>query len=334
MINPFKKFRRSAEAAEAYLRTSRLLLQAISLHAVEAEPHEYHSFRTTIDSLQSKLNKKLPLAEGLLTVGAAAEAMHDYGVRTTRFIKAQNSGWQGLAQMLLGAISDLAPTASHSAELREINWKIGKASSVEDIRDLRKLILECLEDIRDESAGAGEKAKNSAVAAGEVRETEAANGNGATLSPAPQPDFPAEFPMRCDAEAAIRESRQNGERSFAALFVIDRLRHIYSRFGKPVGDRIGTLFLQRLAGALLSEDRLFAWGESSFVALLKRRDSENEARQQIERILFRRLVETFTVKGQSVILPISATWIIVPVAETGCDAIVDKLDSFVAQNMH
>jgi hypothetical protein len=45
---------------------------------------------------------------------------------------------------------------------------IGKASSVEDIRDLRRLIPECLEDIRNETAG--EKAKSSAGVVGEVED--------------------------------------------------------------------------------------------------------------------------------------------------------------------
>ena len=131
----------------------------------------------------------------------------------------------------------------------------------------------------------------------------------------------------------MRESRRNGSRSFATVFVIDRLRHINSRFGQPVSDRLTVLFLERLAGALFSEDRIFRWGESSFVALLENRDSQDEVRRQIERILFKRLVETFTIKDQSVMVPISSTWSVVPVAETGCDAMVANLDAFVAQNM-
>jgi hypothetical protein len=49
------------------------------------------------------------------------------------------------------------------------------------------------------------------------------------------------FQREDDAEAAIRESRQNGERSFGALSLIERLRHTYCRFGKPVG---GTLLAE------------------------------------------------------------------------------------------
>jgi GGDEF domain-containing protein len=330
VINPFKRFSQREEAAETYLRTSRLLLQAIGRHAVEGEPNEYQSFRATIEGLQSKLSEKTPLPEGLIAVGAAAEAMHDYGLRTTRFTKVQNLAWRALARMLLTAIGDLAPTAAHSVELRDINWKIGKASTLEDIRDLRKLITECLDTIRKEAAGAN---ANGAAATVELAALpEATIGAASGANSMAQSDFTPGLLVRCEAEAAIRESRQNGSRSFAVIFVIDRLRHINSRFGQPVGDRIVALFLNRLAGVLLSEDRLFTWGECSFAALLERRDSEDEVRRQVERILFRRLVETFTVKAQSVVVPISATWSVVPVAEMACEAIVSRLDSFVAQN--
>jgi GGDEF domain-containing protein len=328
--NPFKRFRHREDAAETYLRTSRLLLQAIGLHAVEGEPNEYQSFRATIEGLQLRLSEKTPLPEGLMAVGAAAEAMHDYGLRTTRFTRVQNLAWRALARMLVAGIGDLAPTAAHAVELRDINWKIGKASTLEEIRNLRKLIAECLETIRKEAAGA--KANTATAVVEPPPSPETTTGNASAANSTFQSDLSPGLLVRCDAEAAIRESRQNGGRSFAVIFVIDRLRHINSRFGQPVGDRIVALFLERLAGVLSTEDRLFTWGECSFAALLERRGSEDDVRRQVERILFRRLVETFTVKEQSVVVPISATWSVVPVAEMGCDAIVSRLDSFVAQN--
>jgi len=330
VINPFKRSSHREEAAQTYLRTSRLLLQAIGLHAVEGEPNEYQSFRATIEGLQLKLSERTPLREGLIAVGAAAEAMHDYSLRTTRFAKVQNLAWRALARMLVTAIGDLAPTAAHSVELRDINWKIGKASTLEDIRDLRELLAECIETIRKEADGA--KANGAAAIVERAALPETAIGNASAANAMGQSDLSPRLRVRCDAETAIRESRESGGRSFAVIFVIDRLRHINSRFGQPVGDRVVALFLKRLAGVLSREDRLFTWGECSFAALLERRDSEDDVRRQIERILFRRLVETFTVNDQSVVVPISATWSIVPVADMDYDAIVSSLDSFVAQN--
>ena len=330
MINPFKKFRYTLEAAEAYLRTSQLLLQAIGLHAVQSEPQEYQTFRTTIEGLQSKFTEDTPLAEGLVAVGAAAKAMHDYGTRTTRSIKAQHLEWQELVRMLISAIDDLGPTAAQSNRLRDINWKIGKAVAAEDIRDLRKVISDYVEALRNDVV----KTKEKETAARTEREPqpEKAISNATTAESIQQPNSLTPLLNRSDAETAIHECRQNGSGSFAVPFVIDRLRYVNSRFGDQVGERITTLFLERLASGLSVDDRLFRWGESSFVSLLEKRESEGAVRRQIERILFKRLVETFTVKDQSVMLPISATWIVVPIAEMNCDAIISSLDSFVTQN--
>src|SRR5207237_10768507 len=135
--------------------------------------------------------------------------------------------------------------------------------------------------------GAETKVTSAGVVGERVPLPEEITSGVSAANPLPPPDSPTGLFARCDAEAAMRESRWNGTRSFATVFVIDRLRHINSRFGQPVGDRLTVLFLQRLAGALFSEDRLFRWGESSFVALLENRDSQDEVRRQIERILFK-----------------------------------------------
>lgn len=331
MTNPFKRSSHIEQAAETYLRTSQLLLQAIRLHAVEGEPDECQSFRDTIERLQSKIGEKAALAESLIAVGAAARAMHEYGSRTTRFIKAQNLEWQELARLLVEAIGDLGPFVLESDKLRDIHWKIGKAVDVEDIRYLKKLISDCLEVNRNrvpvrKDTHTATATRNEAEPKNVVRDITA-------VEPIYESDSLTGLLVRREAEAAIRESRRNRVRSFVAMFVIDRLRHIHSRFGNLVSDRIMALFLQRLKGSLAAGDRLFRWGEASIVSLLEQRESEDEVRRQIERILFRRLVETFTVKNQSVVLPISATWIVVPIMDTDHDTLVSRLDSFVAQNL-
>ena len=331
VTNPFKRSSHIEEAAETYLRTSQLLLQAVGLHAVEGEPDECQSFRNTIERLQSKIGEKAPLAESLIAVGAAARAMHEYGSRTTRFIKAQNLEWQEFARLLLGAVGDFAPTALQPEKLRDIHWKIGKVADVEDIRDLKKLLSDCLEAIRNQVSAT--KTTDAQNIAEHEPPPEKALENAVAAEPIREPDSLTGLLARSDAEIAIRESRRDSRRSFVVLFVIDRLRHIKSRFGDSVGDRIIALFLQRLTESLPADDRLFRWGEASVVSLVKTCESEDQVRRQIQRILFKRLVETFTIKNQSVVLPISATWIVVSTTDADYDAVVSRVDSFVEQNL-
>jgi GGDEF domain-containing protein len=329
VTNLFKSSIIKEGAGATYLRMSRLLLQAIGLHAVEGEQQEYQSFRTTINQLLTKANEKAPLEEALLAVSAATKAMHDYGDRTSRYIHAQHLELQALSRMLTEAITDLAPTAAHSRELHEIDWSISKASSLEDIKDLKKRIADCLETIRTEiteDQGNAKHASNAAVP--ELRREDELHGPADTIQQLPS----TELPVRSEGEAAIRKNRQNGSRSFAGVFVVDRLRYVNSRFGNDIGNRIIALFQQRLASELSPEDRLFRWDESSFLVLFEKRESEDKLRRGIKQILFKRLVETFAVNDRSVMLTVSASWTVVPIAEVSCDVLVSKLDSFVAQN--
>jgi hypothetical protein len=91
---------------------------------------------------------------------------------------------------------------------------------------LRKLITEYLEAIRREAA---EVKTNSAAAILErAALPEATIGNVSAAKSMAQSDFSPGLLVRCEGEAAIRESRKSGSRSFAVIFVIDRLRHINS----------------------------------------------------------------------------------------------------------
>jgi GGDEF domain-containing protein len=329
--NPFKRVIPKEEVAQTYLRTSRLLLQAIGLHAVEGEQQEYQSFRTIINGLLTKTSGDTPLEEILTAVGIATKAMYDYGFRTSQLIRAQHLELQGLSRMLTETITDLSPTAAHSRELREIDWSISKASSLEDIKDLQNRIADCLETIRTEIAEGQKNARHESM--GDVPQATLENPVNDAADGAQQQLSSAEvIAGRFEGEAAIRRGRQHGSHSFAAVFVVDRLRYVNSRFGNDVGGQIIALFERRLAGALSGRDRLFRWDESSFLALFDTREPERKVRRQIEQMLFKRLVETFTINDRSVMLTISASWTVVPIAEVSCDAVVSRLDSFIAQN--
>ncbi len=307
----------------------RLLLQAIGLHAVEGEQQEYQSFRTTINQLLTKASDKASAAEGLVAVSAATKAMHDYGDRTSRYIQAQHLELQALSRMLTEAITDLAPTAAHARELHEIDWSISKAASLEDIKDLRKRIADCLETIRSEITEEQKNAKRAPRVLEPDPELEKELDDRAdAIQHLPL----TELPVRSEGEAAIRKIRHNGGRSFVAIFVVDRLRYVNTRFGNEIGNQITALFQQHLASEISPGDRLFRWDESSFLVLFEKRESEDQLRREIEQILLKRLVETFTVNDRSITLTISARWTMVPIAEVSCDAMLNKLDLFVAQN--
>ena len=74
--------------------------------------------------------------------------------------------------------------------------------------------------------------------------------------------------------------------------------------------------------------KLFRWSEASFVALLERKEAGEQVRREIARLLSRRLEQTFEMVGRSVVLPITSTWTIVPLFESGYAQSLSKLDAF------
>ena len=315
------------ETARTYLRMFQLLLQSIGLHAVEAEPDEYELFRSRIDRLQAKVTGKAPLAEALSAVGDAAQAMHEHGVRASEFIRAQHLELQMLLRLLTRTMADLGPAAALMAELRNINRRINKASTLEEIRDLKSAIAASLVSQKAEIRQDRENARPYA-GAGSLMENRRTNVPDAMQLPL----FPAVFPVRGDGEFAIRNAPQDGRHLFVAVFMVDRLDYIASHFGRAVGDRIVTSFGQKLTSELTSQDRLFRWSDSSFIALIEGCETKDDVHRQIERVLAQRLTGTFTIDERPVVLPISASWTVVPIAEAGPDAVIGRLDSFVIEN--
>jgi diguanylate cyclase (GGDEF)-like protein len=331
-LNPFKKLQVATEAAEVYLRTACLLLQAIELHTIEGESEDYQLFRTSVKALQSRLRNQQPSSEGLVVVGAASKAMEDYNRQTKKFISAQRVEWQGIIRMLGEAISEFIPADTQSAaNLREIDRSLGKAVSLDEIRGLKSRLASCLQSVRSHRNEQQYETPKRPQPLSQPGQADSA-GNPDTSEYLEQEEDPLTgLPMRRHGEAAIRECTQSDKSWFAVIFVVNRVGTIKARFGHPVGDRIMFLFLQRLAQELLASDQLFRWSGSSFLALLERDGSEAAVAHQISRILLRQQEETFTIAGREVVLTVAATWTVFPVGGIQPDALVGNIDNFVRQ---
>jgi GGDEF domain-containing protein len=330
-LNPFKKLQAATEAAESYLRTSRLLLQAIELHTIEGESEDYQLFRSALKALQVKLSNQVPCSDGVVVVGAASKAMEDYKRQTTKFIRAQQIEWQGMIRMLEEAIIEFIPADTNSvAVLRDIDRGLGKAASPDDIRELKDRLSICLQSVRGlRNEQQNETAKGSQFLSRPEQADNASEPNRQQLEHGEDPL--TGLPMRRQGEMAIQECAHSDRSWFAVTFVVNRVAAVNARFGDAVGDRIVFLFLQRLAQELLASDQLFRWSHSSFLALLERDGSEAMVTHQISRMLLRQQEETFTVGSREVVLTVSATWAVFPMNNFQPDALVGNIDNFVGQ---
>ena len=315
-----------AQSDEAFERMAHLLLEAIRLHAVEGDEVDRNSFQCAIGDLQASLTNDPSPANALVTAGAVVKALEDYNRRSSVFIHAKCSELQSMVGMLTQTMSHVSAASETSiSRLQELQQKIESVAMIEDMRTLRARLAECLESIR------GESERQRGESAGLVAELQ--TGLNETQKPGQEQaaaalDPVTGLPLRAEAEVAMQTAASGGLHMYAALFFVERIDVINSRFGRECSDGVIAHFFRRLSEGLSADDKLFRWSEVSFVALLERKEAGEQVRREIARLLSRRLEQTFEMVGRSVVLPITSTWTIVPLFESGYAQNLSKLDAF------
>lgn len=317
------------ESIEAYERMAQLLLQAIGLHAVEGDRAEYDSFRTGIADLQASLVEDSSPTNVLVSTGTAVKSMQDYNRRASNFIRARGIELQSIVGMLTQAMSQISTGCDTSINrLQDLQKQIEQVSMVEDMRTLKARLSECLETIRTETVR--QRDDSTRVVA------ELDHGMKEARKPKAPPLLVGEADpltgilLRPQAEQAIRAACEDGAHAYAGLFLLDRVQAMSSRFGFALGDQVVLFFLQHLSQGLLAQDQLFRWGPGAFLAVLERKESASQVRNELGRFLARRIEQSFPVGDRSVVVPISSTWVLVPLFESTSSEAVHKLEVFAS----
>lgn len=318
--------RDAADVNEANGRMAHLLLQAIGLHAVEGEQADYDTFRVTIADLETSLAQESSPSNILVTTGAAIKALQDYNRRTSLYIRARSLELQTIVGMLTNAMGQITTASQTSIErLQDLHRQIGQAVVMEDMRTVKLRLSECLESMRVESDR--QRVESVRVVAKmqlglkKAQEPRAEEENA-------ELDLLTGLPLRRGAELAMRRGCEQRTHACAALFVLDRIQAINTRFGYSLGDQIMMIFLKHISRGLSGQDVFFRWGPEAFVAVLRRSESGEQVRRELARFLTSRLEETFEVGSRSVTLPIVSTWMVIPLYESSFDQILKKLDGF------
>lgn len=304
------------------------LLQAIEIHAPQGDEGEYNQFRSNIHTLASRFMECTPPEDMLVIAGEAITNLKEYGERTTRYVKAHSSEYQRMVSMLTHTLLSVTQGSERAAvRLRDIEKQIERASMIDDVRALRMKLDQCLENIREEIT---EHESRAASSAAELEHVECASPAAPPASPGvTSTDAATGLPDRTAAETAIGNAlRQPGHR-YLAIAVADRVRAINARFGYAVGDRILRIVSDLFRNTLSSDDHLFRWRGPAIVAILERGPHIQEVRAEIGRIASATYEESIEFANRSVLLPISASWSVLPLSGN-LPAVLHKIDQFVA----
>ena len=124
---------------------------------------------------------------------------------------------------------------------------------------------------------------------------------------------------------------ESGNEWFAIIFSIDRVKLINARFGYATGDKVLLLVRNHLKQSLSAGDRLFRWTGPVYLVLVKRDAGQEQVMDEVRKITSLKLGTEVRIGNRSVLLPISATSIVFPVAKMHSHAeCIRRIDEFIA----
>lgn len=309
------------------MRVVRLLIQGIALHAVEGDPNDYQIFRRDMQQQMEAIEGNPAPAEILISVGAVLKALEDYNARTTRHLRMQGAELYHMIAMLTRTVETLGSGSHQSVgRLREIEGKIEKTSGIEDVRVLKARLGDCLESIRNETTR--QKEDSARAVANLQREIQSSQVRISAAGAGPVLDPTTGLPARAAAAAALAEWIASPNPPYAALFIVDRIPLLNSRFGYDVGDRVMKAYLEELRNHLAPGDQIFRWSGPAFLALLNRPDRIEKVREHLRYALPGKIERNFELLNRSVLLSISVTWALFALT-TPLEGLIEQLDSFL-----
>ncbi len=314
---------------EAYRRTTVLLMQSIALHSVQGDEAEHRSFSAAITELANGITGKTAAPDVLISAGAVSKTLQEYNRHTSQYVKAQSFELQTMIGMLTRTMSEISTRGDRSIQrLQEIERELAKTALIDDLRTLKLRMSECLDAVREESARQKEVTSR-AMCDLKCEMASAAEQKSAMLE---QNDDPVTgLPLRGHAEAELKRVSSMSTRIYAGIFVVDRIQAINSRFGHAIGDRVMMFYLQRLTAALSAADKTFKWADSSYLAILQREEGLDNTRRELGQHLFQKWDRPFELGARSVVLPISATWLLVEASGRTAVKTIAEIDGFVAK---
>jgi|SRR5579864_1543350 len=320
-------FRDMDEDAEStYRRMIGLFLQGIALHAVEGDRGDYERFREDIDKFEKALSPETPISELLLVVGGAVRAMEDYNQRTSKFVRRQNSELQHMVSMLTETVISIGDSSTHSvSKLQDIEKAIERTRVMEDIQMLKLRLGECLEAVRDEASR--QKRDGQSTLQTLRKELENTQGRMGSFRLPPDLDAATGLPGKVEGERAIDAALAAPAGKFLLIAVCSRVQAVNARFGYAVGDRVLNAFAEHFKKGLAASDGLYRWQGPALLAVIERAERIDRVRAEIRQFADLKLEKTMEVGQRTVLIPVTASWSVFPIAPPR-DILLKQVEAF------
>ncbi len=310
-----------------YVRACSLLMEALAVHSVSRDEKTHAVFREAVRSLR-RYSEGSVSADQILPVTASIIQLYEANGRDMEdFIRIQTRERQEIVQMLSETIIAVMQEGACSAvNLGQIAHDLESASRFDDLRVLKVRLQKSLRSIVDEAARQKESA---GLVASRLRDR-LQNAEGGPQALDPVTGLPGVAAAQFYLDAAIQPSSS----IYAVVLCVERLEAINARFGYGLGDRLLLKFAQDVAQHLGGKDKLFRWRGPTLIAALERDGSLRDVNIEVGHLVPTKHEELIEWGGRSVLLSISARFLVVALKTfPAIDDVIAAVNSFAASSV-
>jgi GGDEF domain-containing protein len=314
-----------------------LVLREIASQAVVADRADYEEFKEKIEKCQAEFESSPTPKE---VARAVCKHLKQYNERALKTFSSQGEDLQSIVASLTQGMSTLSSIGEQSvSRLGRLRTKVQEAASSDDIRKIKVQFGEHMDSAQEE--GLRQQVEISDMVSGVIGEFKRMQDRARESrevidkSILYASDTLTGLPARGYAEAILAEAHSRANRSFVAVFVVERVELVSQRFGVAAADQLLLYFSQHLAQNLNNGHNLFRWGPAAFVSFIASSDTQENIRREVQNVALRRIEKLVEIGERTALIPIGCKWLFIPVVrETALEALYRQINTFVSLVSH
>lgn len=271
-----------------------LLAEGAALNMPEVDAESYKAFRANVSKLALQLPDRLQDEEKLTLVRTIVHEFENYRKETENVLRDRLAGWRGLAALLFRDVLDSLGSDASSPAAVTLAEGIGRLTDSEEIQSWRGHLEGFLHPLDAHGNAQG-------MASVKVADRSTANLNAAGLRGGGS------------AVEHLRQIMERGGNGFIALFRLSCLDVITQRFGVEAVEDCLMAVSAFLTSSLHNDDAIYHWSESSLLAILQGRPSEQILAAELQRIASQHRESSINVAGRAIMLRIPLAFDLTPI---------------------
>jgi GGDEF domain-containing protein len=306
-----------------------VLIRGIGRYAIEGDPYELKRLQHRMSGIAETLAVGSSPEDLLVGIGKTLRTLEEYNRGAAVIFKGQFEELRGMLSTMTATVKFVTSSSETSLkQLSVVEAKLQRAGTLEDIRQVKTSLTDCLSLVRSESLRLqGETRGRMAELKNEVERLSSRLKAAATDD---SEDPVTGLKGRSLAEEEIKNKIRVGKDFTVALFILDRVASINARFGRLVGDDILITGAKTLAQKL-SGTTLYRWSGPAFVAVFDPSVNLTQAQFRATQAAAMRVEKSIEADNRSVLIVITASCHLQRVSiASSPEEILRKMDEFMA----